>query len=134
MRISVVAIICGALVTSSAALAKDPWSFGFISANVTCKPEYGAPTRLLITSQVFGFCASEISADAILGQESFKIDQAAKVTCGLGTYEVTYKYIDVSTSRETAQQKLERAKQSNNFHRFEAIYASESRSSSKCGP
>ncbi len=88
---------------------------------------------MLITSQVFAFCASEISPDEIMTQEAFKVDQAAKVTCGIGTFDVTYKYVDVSSQKATAQLKLEQARQSKNFDRFEEIYASESRYSTHCG-
>jgi hypothetical protein len=115
-----------------AADTKDPFTFGFLSANVTCHPETGKPFRLLITSQVFGYCASEISGDAIANQEADKVAQAAQVECGLGTFAVTYRYVDSSSSRDAADTRLFNARQSSNVQKFGTIYASESRYSTKC--
>jgi hypothetical protein len=117
---------------ATTARAKDPWTYGFVSANVTCTPQDGQRFRMLVTSQVFAFCASDISSSTIASQEADKVVQAAKVGCGPGSYEVTYQYVDTSSSRDQAAKKLDNTRQNTSYQKFMSIYASEGRYSQKC--
>lgn len=106
-----------AMVLSSPAEAqqKRPFEYEFVDVHVTCHPEYGQSTRLLITSQIFGWCYGEFSAQTITDNDHDAIGQTAQASCGLARIEVTWSGVFHFSTHEAAQNYLNQQRMSGNF-------------------
>ncbi|MBV9949705.1 MAG: hypothetical protein JOZ69_22885 [Myxococcales bacterium] len=131
--VGVVLLVLAVVLPAQRAAAKPRWIYGYINASVTCKPQDRPRFYLLVTSQVFPYCAHDFPGASIIAEESGQIRQVVQVECGApGTFAFGYRYVDSFNSPDDANNGLEAARRGSIFQKFATIYVSESRYSSKC--
>lgn len=111
----------GLTVCPSEVQASPTRYYGYIVADFTCTPAYSRQTRIRTLSQVITWCAT-VSGDAILNDEMFDAQNAARMACS-GELSVTNAYLYPYSASSTAQQSLANDQYSTGFSAIVNFYA-----------
>jgi hypothetical protein len=71
----------GLTVCPSESEASPTWYYGYTLSDFQCVPAYGNPTRIRVLSQVFSWCYGDVSGEAIMRDDSYDIQSAARPYC-----------------------------------------------------
>jgi hypothetical protein len=82
-----------------AALPADPPTWGFIDLRVICKPTGEKPFRAEVVSQIFAYCAADISDAQIMQDNAGHNNEAVRSACRNAPYEITYSLVYASSDR-----------------------------------
>jgi hypothetical protein len=85
-----------------------PWTYGYVSANVTVKTNEGS-VRAIVVSEVFPYCWGEHKEAAILEDASLQVGRAIRAKYADAPYEITYQFVDSYSMRELADKGRQRA-------------------------
>jgi hypothetical protein len=123
-RAKLISIVFMLLLAASILWAGEPPSWGFIDANVTCKPAGKNRFRAKLVSQIFSYCGLDINRDQIVAGHTREIDEAAQRACKTGAYEVTNKALYADFDRTVVERYLHREETSPGYEVHDTIICS----------
>jgi hypothetical protein len=112
------------LLATSIVWAADPPTWGFIDANVTCKPVGKKRYRAKLVSQIFSYCGLDINGDQIIAGHTREIEEAAQRACKGDAYQVTYSFVHADTNQAAVAAYLRREETDTQYEVHDTITCS----------